>query len=458
MRLYTILITLLLLTLGFTVHPQSIKELQAQKAKLQEELKMTNNLLSETKKSASSSENKLSILRQTIASRKVLINNISLQIEALDKNMDTLQGEQQSLHLRLQKLKADYTKLLQEAQIRKSSYSQLLFIFSSESFSQAYRRFRYLQQSSNYRKSQGEEIQGVQRKISIKQHELKQTIQTKELNLNQQVQQKQLLLSEQQKENQSLLSLKKKNKELQAQLSRQQKQASNINARIEKAIFEEMRREEARRKAQLAKEAAARKAAETKKAAATERANKKNNRKKNSTIQPEVRQSAKTETVKEEPAPQTTSAYVDMMTKEEALVAGNFAANKKRLPWPVEKGFIRGHFGIQPHPILKHVTTNNKGIYIQAPRNSDARAVFEGVVTQRFSIPGNNNAIIIRHGNYRTVYANLTTIYVSVGDHVSAKQKIGRIFVDDENGGKTELYMMLWLDKTLLNPEAWLAR
>ena len=146
------------------------------------------------------------------------------------------------------------------------------------------------------------------------------------------------------------------------------------------------------------------------------------------------------------------------MTKEETLIAGNFEKNKGRLPWPVEKGFVSGKYGVQPHPVLEHVTINNKGIYIQTTSSCEARSVFEGVVTQRFSVPGSNNAVIIKHGNYRTVYANLTEIYVKEGDKVSPKQRIGKIYVDSDNDNKTELYFQIWKDKSLENPSLWLAR
>ncbi|MPM99804.1 hypothetical protein SDC9_146998 [bioreactor metagenome] len=107
---------------------------------------------------------------------------------------------------------------------------------------------------------------------------------------------------------------------------------------------------------------------------------------------------------------------------------------------------------------MKYVTTNNKGIYIQTPARSDARAVFEGVVTQRFSVPGSNNGVIIQHGQYRTVYANLTQIYVRIGEKVSAKQKIGQIYTDSESDNKTELFFQIRKDKAILNPESWIAR
>ena len=139
-------------------------------------------------------------------------------------------------------------------------------------------------------------------------------------------------------------------------------------------------------------------------------------------------------------------------------MGGNFEANRGRLPWPVASGVVTGKFGIHPHPVLKAVTTNNKGIYIQTTAGSDARAVYDGVVTQCFAIPGNNNAVIVRHGVYRTVYANLTALYVKEGDKLTAKQRIGKVYTDDLHGNKTELYFQLWKEKTLLNPEPWLAK
>lgn len=145
------------------------------------------------------------------------------------------------------------------------------------------------------------------------------------------------------------------------------------------------------------------------------------------------------------------------LTKEEKLVSGNFEKNKGRLPWPVEKGILTGSFGKQAHPVLKHVSVDNKGVYIQCPKGTKARAVFDGEVTQVFSIPGSNNAVIIKHGAYRTVYANLTKVYVKAGDKVKPKQDIGIIYTDTDDGNKTELYFQVWKDKQLQNPELWLS-
>ena len=143
------------------------------------------------------------------------------------------------------------------------------------------------------------------------------------------------------------------------------------------------------------------------------------------------------------------------LTKEEQLVAGGFEKNKGKLPWPTEKGFISGQFGVQPHPTLQHVTINNRGIYIQTTAGSTARSVYDGEVTGVF-VSGGQNVVIVKHGNYRTVYSNLTTLYVKNGDKVSAKQKIGKIYTDPDNDNKTELFFQVRKDTEVLNPALWL--
>ncbi|MBR2168560.1 MAG: peptidoglycan DD-metalloendopeptidase family protein [Paludibacteraceae bacterium] len=144
------------------------------------------------------------------------------------------------------------------------------------------------------------------------------------------------------------------------------------------------------------------------------------------------------------------------LTKEQQLISGNFEQNKGRLPWPIEKGFISGQFGKHQHPVYKDVTIDNKGIYLQTTAGAGARAVFEGQVTSCFLMNG-SYAVIVAHGNYRSVYAGLSRLNVKQGDKVIAKQKIGTIFSDPEQDNKTELFFQIWKDKTILNPSSWLA-
>ena len=145
------------------------------------------------------------------------------------------------------------------------------------------------------------------------------------------------------------------------------------------------------------------------------------------------------------------------LTKEQKLIAGGFEANKGRLPWPVEKGIISGHFGKQQHPVYSQVTMDNKGIYLQTTAGSKARAVYKGEVTSCFMI-ANTYAVIIQHGNYRTVYSNLSKLNVKQGDKVDTKQAIGTIFTDAEQDQKTELYFQIYKDRDILNPELWIAQ
>ena len=154
---------------------------------------------------------------------------------------------------------------------------------------------------------------------------------------------------------------------------------------------------------------------------------------------------------------QAEKASKTTLTKEQQLIAGGFEANKGRLPWPVEKGMISGHFGKQQHPVYAQVTIDNKGIYLQTVAGAKARAVYKGEVTSCFMV-GGTYAVIVQHGNYRTVYSNLSKLNVKQGDKVETKQAIGTIFTDAEQDQKTELYFQIYQDRNILNPELWIAK
>ena len=154
---------------------------------------------------------------------------------------------------------------------------------------------------------------------------------------------------------------------------------------------------------------------------------------------------------------QTEKASKTSLTKEQKLLAGGFEANKGRLPWPVEKGMISGHYGKQQHPVYSQVTMDNKGIYIQTTAGMKARTVYKGEVTSCFLV-GGTYAVIVQHGNYRTVYSNLSKLNVKQGDKIETKQVIGTIFTDPEQDQKTELYFQIYKDRNILNPELWITK
>lgn len=439
-----------------SLQAQSVKELEKQRNKTLQLLESTSKMLNETKKSQRSSLNKLTIINKNIVERKTLINNIGKEITELDGEVQRLNQEKRLLENRLSTLKRDYARLVQEAHLNRSVYTKIMFVLSANSFDQSYRRLRYLQEYSDYRKQQVRKIENVKTQIVVKSDSLNKNKQTKVEVVKQKEVEANKLTNDEKKEKGMLTDLKKKEKKLMADLKKQQKIANDLNNKIARIIAEEIRKAELKRKAEQERAAAEerkRLAAEEKRRLAAEQKNKGT---KSST--PSTKPSTKKEEKELTTSAPVQSASVSMLTKEEKLISGNFSANSGRLPWPTDKGFISGHYGVHPHPVLKHVTTNNKGVYIQTPSGTNARAVFEGEVTQRFSIPGSNNAVIIKHGEYRTVYANLTSIYVNIGDKVSAKQSIGKIYTDGDNDNKTELYFQIYKGRTLLNPEGWIAR
>ncbi len=412
------LLILLLLTAVFAT-AQTRQQLEQKKKKLNQEMQTTSRLINETKKSRKGTENKLVLTKQSIRQGQEYINLLNTEIDVLNHDIDSIQVSRDQNILRLEQLKAEYAvnvRLLYR-QSHRNSFALLLYIISADDFTQGFRRFRYLQKLSSRRRAKAQEISDLTDSLTAQQNQLTDTRTQKEVTMSEREVQQRKLEKQQREQNKQLNSLKKKEKELTAKQKKQQTQINKLNKQIQDAINAEIARQQAEAK-----------------------------KKKNST--------SGTAT----PSKSTPESTTFELSKEEKLIAGNFEANKGRLPRPVERGNITGHFGVQPHPYLDKVTINNKGIYIQSPSGTEARAVFEGVVTKVFSISGSNQSVIIRHGNYSTVYSNLSSVYVKAGDKVTSRQKIGKIFTDTENGNKTELYFLLYKDKNILNPESWLTR
>ncbi len=393
-----------------SVNAESVKSLKRKQKQAKKNIELTNKLLNETKKDQKSTVSNLTVLKKQIKERENLIQALNSEITVMDATLDKLNIEKRILERRLTALQDEYANLVYHAYFFKNKYNQYLFVFSSESFSQAYRRLRYVQQYSQYRKDQTIQIRQVAEELKEKENQVLNAKTEKAGVLTGKEKENKRLQNDRKKKQRMLSDLTKKEKDLKQKLRKEQARANKLNKQIEDAIAKEIAAAERRRKA---------------------------------------REAAK--------AKKTGKPSTSGMTKEEGLIAGGFEKNKGRLPWPC-KGVITGHFGIHPHPVLQHVKINNKGVYIKTQPKSDAHAVYEGEVTQVFAIPGSNNAIIVKHGNYRTVYANLTTTYVKVGSKVKANEALGKIYVDSENDNKTELYFMLYKNADLTNPELWLRK
>ncbi len=285
------------------------------------------------------------------------------------------------------------------------SYDRLVFIFSSDDFNQAYRRIKYFQQYSTYRQTQAELITKTQSILNDKEITLENQKAVKQGLLASEENERKVLERQKSKVNLTIQDLGKQEKELKAALRKKRKAVAELENAIEKIIAEEIR-------------------------LAAERA-------------------------KVNSASKTSSGFA--LTPEELELSESFANNKGKLPWPTEQGIVSSTFGEHQHPILPRVKIKNNGIDIITSAGEFARAVFGGEVTRVISVPNFNNVVIIRHGEYLTVYSNLDEVLVSKGQSVTTKQRIGRIYTD-KSANKTEMHFEVWKAKDLMNPAYWLAR
>lgn len=402
-----------------------VKELERQRKKALEEIEMTNQLLSETKRTTENSLNRLNLLSQQILSRRRVINLLNQEIGALNTQIRRQNQEIDKLGKELKEKQANYAKSARGLYKRRSSQDKLLFILSAESFSQAMRRMRYLREYADWQKRQAALITEQRKEITRKQEALRKTLGEKQALLATRETETEKLQTEEVSRKEEVQQLNKKQRDLQAVLKKKKKQADALNRQIEKQIAAEIARAERERAAREAKRRAA--------------------AKKNKTP----------EELPEERVAAVKGGYA--MTKEERKLSDDFAGNRGRLPFPVSGRYtVVSRFGEQQHQELKYVRMNNNGIDLQVQPGTEARTVFNGVVTRVFVVPGYNNSVIIRHGNYLTVYANLSEVYVKAGDKVTTRQPIGRIFSDSEDGNTTILHFQLWKEKTKLNPLPWL--
>ena len=418
------------LSLSTVVYGQksaAVRQLEQQRKEALADIEETNKLLQETAQTAKTSLNRLNLLSKQILSRKKVISLLNQELDEIEKDILNIQGQLRTLKRELGDKQTNYGKSMRGLYKRHSSQDKLLFILSAESFSQSMRRMRYLREYADWQKRQANDIVEKQAEISRKQAEMEKTRAEKRVLLGTRQEESKKLESEEASQKEEVQLLNKRQKDLKADLQKKRRQAEALNRQIEKQIAEEIARAEAEAKA--AREQAAAKGKPV----------------------PE----SKNEPIREERVADTKGGYA--MTKAEKQLSDNFANNRGRLPYPVAgRHTIVATFGEQQHQELKYVRTSNSGIDIQTSPGADARAVFNGEVTRVFVVPGYNNSVIVRHGNYLTVYSNLSQVYVKAGDRVSTRQAIGRIYSDPEDGNSTILHFQLWKEKTKLNPQPWL--
>ncbi len=418
-------------------HRNKVRALRKQRKEIQHLINLTDKQLRQTKQKEQHTLKRINTLQANLTDRKELINNYNKEINLVEEKINQLEKEKKQLEFQLKQLKKDYKQLIQSTQIQKGPYAKLQFFLSAETFNQSWRRLRYLKEFAEYRKEQLAEIKAVQETLNAK----SDTLNTNRQGIEQLLEAKRLehtkLEFAQKKEKKCLVTIRKQGKKLSKEFQKQVLKRGQIDKKIENVIREEIQKAEQRK----------RRLAEKRRKETIRK--KKRSRKSSKNIAPSSSQKQRVDN-------RINRKTITYSTNDTRL-SGNFAKKRGRLPWPVSRGYISKRFGKHRHPTFRHVTINNKGTYFKSPKGATAKAIFEGVVTRRFSLPGSGNAVIIQHGKYRTVYANLTNIYVKVGDRVKGNQAIGAIYVDEEKG-YAELLFQIWKRTSLENPERWIRR
>lgn len=398
---YIIILLCFFLSSSFS-HAQSDKqkELEAKRQKYQNELKQINALLFSDRKKEKSLVSLVEDLNYKISVRRNLIKITNDQANLLTREINANQNEITSLRDQLKELKASYADMVVKSYKSKSEQSRVMFLLSSDNFKQAYKRLQYIKQYANYQKEQGELIKAKTLKLQELNTDLLRQKKDKDKLVLDNKQVKRQLETELKEQEELMVSIRKNLNSYVSQAKKKQQEIDRIDKEIDRLIREAI-------------------AASNKKAGKT-----------------------------------STSSSKFILTPEAKALARNFESNKGKLPWPVEKGVVKLRYGKQPSPIDRTVPINSQGVRIATEKGTKVRAVFDGVVSQILVIPNANPVIMIRHGNYITVYKNMSKIYVKKGDKVTTKQEIGEVFTN-RSTGETMLGFGVYKDSKTQNPAIW---
>ena len=394
---------------------KSKQQLQSEITSLQKEIATANQLLKKTTKDKEMTLNEVSILDKKIKQREKLIKAYNQQIAVLDEEINTGQTHIKTLNADLKSLRKEYAKMITFAYRNRSNYTRLGYVFASNDFNQAFSRLRYIRQFSDARKIKMDQIAGTERRITGEVEANRKAREERASMLMDEQTQQEALQQEKDELNRQVANLKKKEGSIQQDIKNKQQQAQKLQEAIDKIIAEEIRlaNERSRKEAEKA-------AAENKSKA---------------------------------PAPKEKGMA---LTPAEKTLSTNFASNKGKLPWPVERGVVSSSFGKHASVVSDKVTVTNNGIDIATTDGAQARAVFDGEVASVTKLTGANTVVIVRHGEYFTVYSNLENVTVKRGDQVSTKQHLGTVHTN-KTEGKTELHFELLKETHRQDPASWLS-
>lgn len=377
------------------------KQLEADRKRIQKEIKQVNKLLFAEKNKEKNALEDLNDINKKIQVREDLINALNLEAKALNSEIQSNEKRIEELESKLEKLKKDYGEMIYKSYKSRSQQSRLMFVLSSKSFYQAFKRVKYMDQYAAFRKKEGEEVvvqTDLVKQLNdslVFQKQLKDTLLANE-------EDEKLKIETDKKSQEKLISqIKRQERKYESQLKKKQQQEKTIADNIDKLIREAIAKSNA----------------------------KKGN----------------------------TNSNTFALTPEAKALASRFEQNKGRLPWPVDNGIVTRRFGRQPHPIYKNAQINSTGIHIATKKGTNAESIFNGEVLAIQVQAEGRKSVLIRHGNYISVYNNLETTYVKTGGKVKTGQALGKVFTDRITG-KTKLIFVLLNNTKRLNPSSWILR
>lgn len=372
---------------------QSRKDLEEQREKTLQEISYVDNLLKETSRERKESLNELNMISRKLNLRESVVRGLQDEISLLNDRigLNTLAIDMMESDLKV--LKKEYELAVLSTFRSSKANNEIAYILSAKDFNQGYKRLKYLQQVTKFRRQEAEVIMELKNEIELSRRKMEEDLSRISQLKTREEQQKYLLQDEKNRQQKIVKTLGSKEAQLQRELEEKKRIAKRIESEINKLIEEER-----------------------KKSASAD-------------LSPELR-----------------------------VLSDNFLENRGKLPWPVDKGIITSHFGLQKHPVLKYVTEKNIDVEITSSGITPVKSVFRGEVAKVFSIRGANMAVIIKHGRFYTVYLNIIEVKVKVGDKVQTGQVIGRVFNDNDDGDKAVLKFMISEETEYLDPELWISK
>jgi septal ring factor EnvC (AmiA/AmiB activator) len=387
------------------------KELENNRKSLLSDIDRTNQLITQNEKTTQAVLNRINLLDQQIDARKKLLELLNQEIAIISEEISGRENQIFFLEKEIREKKKNYTASVRKMYARQNDNNhQFLFIFSADNISQSYQRMLYLRKYSCWQKEEALKIRARQKQVTLEKQALEKNKEEKQELFTVKTEEEKNLNEEENSSKKTVEVLKKNRKQLLADLSKKQLEAKKLSNQIDKIIKEEI-------------------AVSQKKSKATQTQGNKGTK--------------------------TQSGFI--MTKEEQKLSTNFVANKGKLPFP-----LKGHykvvetFGINRYPDFPGVELYCNGIEIETTQGNDATAVFDGIVMEVLTFPGYDNSILLRHGDYITLYSNLGRIYVKKGDTVKTGQALGKIFTNELKGNSTLLHFEMFKNQTNLNPMLWL--